>query len=164
MSELDTMQAAREHAQHTAQAPRMSTEHLETVFMSNYEIAMQRTGVLELTHRELKLMSEAKILCMALEVFRQPRPQGSKSGIDENAYRAALSEYGNELVRFNTQTQELFDTDQRLRNPWYSNAVKSGKLCVTLSERGTDASRAFVLIETLRSNIVEPKAPDFTKR
>lgn len=136
---------AQTHAAH--RAPRVPFHGLVETFIQQCGQAQERAAVLELTHIEHKLLSEAE------ELRSHMRRHVEQNGDDR--LRMALTHYAAELSLFLLGTGELFDDTQRLVQPYYRDALKTG-MQVSLTARNTPSAIAFSFVDALRK---APKPP-----
>lgn len=147
MTQHNNIEAAQAQTHAAHRAPRVPFHGLVETFIHTCGQAQERAAVLELTHIEHKLLSEAEEL---RSYIRRPAPQ-----VEDDLMRMALTHYAAELSLFMLNTGELFDDTQRLVQPFYREALKTN-MRVTLDARNTPNAIAFSFVESLRK---APKPP-----
>ena len=149
MTQQHNIEAAQAQTHAAHRAPRVPFHGLVETFVQQCGQAQERAAVLELTHIEHKLLSEAEVLRCHL------RRHVEQNGDDR--LRMALTHYAAELSLFLLSTGDLFDDTQRLVQPFYREALKTN-MRVTLGVRNTPNAIAFSFVEALR-NAPKPPAP-----
>lgn len=147
MTQQHNIEAAQAQTHAAHQSPRVPFHGLVETFINTCGQAQERAAVLELTHIERKLLSEAE------ELRSHMRRHVEQNGDDR--LRMALTHYAAELSLFMMNTGELFDATQRLVQPFYREALKTN-MRVTLDARNTPNAIAFSFVESLRK---APKPP-----
>lgn len=147
MTQQHNIEAAQAQTHAAHRAPRVPFLGLVETFIHTCGQAQERAAVLELTHIEHKLLSEAE------ELRSHMRRHVEQNGDDR--LRMALTHYAAELSLFMMNTGDLFDDTQRLVQPYYRDALKTG-MQVTLDARNTPNAIAFSFVESLRK---APKPP-----
>lgn len=147
MTQQHNIEAAQAQTHAAHQSPRVPLLGLVETFVQQCGQAQERAAVLELTHIEHKLLSEAEELRSHI---RRPAPQ-----VEDDLMRMALTHYAAELSLFLLSTGDLFDATQRLVQPFYREALKTN-MRVTLDARNTPNAIAFSFVESLRK---APKPP-----
>ena len=147
MTQQHNIEAAQAQTHAAHRAPRVPFHGLVETFVQQCGQAQERAAVLELTHIEHKLLSEAEVLRCHL------RRHVEQNGDDR--LRMALTHYAAELSLFLLSTGDLFDDTQRLVQPFYREALKTN-MRVTLDVRNTPNAIAFSFVESLRN---APKPP-----
>ena len=127
--------------------------HLRATFLECAERMMDRFAVLELTHIERKLKSEVEALVAYATDPRRTSPITAKEA--QNASKA-YRHYATELNVLLLNTQQFFDDTARLVQPYYRQAL-STNMRLSLEDRGTESTTAFLFVEALRST--PPAAP-----
>ena len=132
-------------------APPAPTVHaivnLRATFLECAERMMDRFAVLELTHIERKLKSEVEALVTYATDPRRTSPITAKEAQDASkAYR----HYATELNVLLLNTQQFFDDTARLVQPYYRKAL-STNMRLSLEDRGTESTTAFLFVEALRN-------------
>lgn len=149
MTQQHNIEAAQAQTHAAHQSPRVPFHGLVETFLNTCGQAQERAAVLELTHIEHKLLSEAEVLRCHL------RSHVEQNGDGHDHLRMALTYYAAELSSFMLNTGELFDDTQRLVQPFYREALKT-VLQVSLTARNTPNTIAFSYVESLRK---APKPP-----
>lgn len=146
----------------TSQQPYRTAAMFESDFQQGIEQVAARTAVLGLTYAEHRLMKELhKLSKYVLDTQeRRSARQFPTTAVAENNtedhYRTALRYYTTVMYDFLSETDALFDEDGRLRQPWYRDSLRTGRI-VTLAARNTIAADAFNFLHT-RNNKVAPDA------
>ena len=136
------------------QAPSVpESVHLRSSFLECAERMMDRFAVLELTHIERKLKSEVEALVTYATDPRRTSPITAKEAQDASK---AYCHYATELNVLLLNTQQFFDDTARLVQPYYRQAL-STNMRLSLEDRGTESTTAFLFVETLRGT--PPAAP-----
>ena len=130
--------------------------HLRATFLECAERMMDRFAVLELTHIERKLKSEVEALVTYATDPRRTSPITAKEAQDASK---AYCHYATELNVLLLNTQQFFDDTARLVQPYYRKAL-STNMRLSLEDRGTESTTAFLFVEALRSTPpAVPQAP-----
>ena len=127
--------------------------HLRSSFLECAERMMDRFAVLELTHIERKLKSEVEALVAYATDPRRTSPITAKESQDASK---AYCHYATELNVLLLNTQQFFDDTARLVQPYYRQAL-STNMRLSLEDRGTESTTAFLFVESLRNT--PPAAP-----
>lgn len=127
--------------------------HLRSSFLECAERMMDRFAVLELTHIERKLKSEVEALVTYATDPRRTSPITAKESQDASK---AYCHYATELNVLLLNTQQFFDDTARLVQPYYRQAL-STNMRLSLEDRGTESTTAFLFVESLRNT--PPAAP-----
>lgn len=127
--------------------------HLRASFLECAERMMDRFAVLELTHIERKLKSEVEALVAYATDPRRTSPIPAK---EAQAASKAYRHYATELNVLLLNTQQFFDDTARLVQPYYRQAL-STNMRLSLEDRGTESTTAFLFVEALRGT--PPAAP-----
>lgn len=153
MTQHNNIEAAQAQTHAAHRAPRVPFHGLVETFIQTCGQAQERAAVLELTHIEHKLLSEAEELRSYL------RTRAFKSDVDAGSddLRMTLTHYASELSLFMLSTGDLFDTTQRLVHPYYRDALQTG-MRVKLEARNTPNAIAFSFVEELRK-APKPRRP-----
>lgn len=137
--------------------------HLRSSFLECAESMMDRFAVLELTHIERKLKSEVEALVAYATDPRRTSPITAK---EAQAASKAYRHYATELNVLLLNTQQFFDDTARLVQPYYRQAL-STNMRLSLEDRGTESTTAFLFVEALRSTPPQapqaPTAPQFNR-
>ena len=120
--------------------------HLRLSFLEYAERMMDRFAVLELTHIERKLKSEVEALVAYATDPRRTSPINAKEAQDASK---AYCHYATELNVLLLNTQQFFDDTARLVQPYYRQAL-STNMRLSLEDRGTESTTAFLFVESLR--------------
>lgn len=133
--------------------PHKSLEMLKQDFVAAATIAEDRFSILELTHIELKLRSEmAQLISFATHETITLAKQSQLASCAFRHYAAALE-------AFIAKTDNMFDGDQRLKQPYYRKALQSTSVRLMLNDRENDEATAFLFVESIRV----PPAPQGEK-
>lgn len=134
--------------------PHKSLEMLKQDFVAAATIAEDRFSILELTHIELKLRSEmAQLVSFATHETITFAKQSQLASCAFRHYTAALE-------AFIAKTDNMFDGDQRLKQPYYRKALQSTSVRLMLNDRENDEAAAFLFVESIR---IPPTAPQGEK-
>lgn len=134
--------------------------HLRSSFLECAESMMDRFAVLELTHIERKLKSEVEALMSYANDARRTSPITAKESQDASK---AYCHYATELNVLLLNTQQFFDDTARLVQPYYRQAL-STNMRLSLEDRGTESTTAFLFVESLRNTPpAAPTPPQFNR-
>lgn len=124
--------------------PHKSLEMLKQEFVAAAAIAEDRFSILELTHIELKLRSEmAQLVSFAVHETVTLAKQSQRAA-------CAFRHYTEALATFIAKTDNMFDGDQRLKQPYYRKALQSTSVRLMLDDRDNDEATAFLFVESIR--------------
>lgn len=145
----------------TAQSPTVpESVHLRSSFLECAERMMDRFAVLELTHIERKLKSEVEALVAYATDPRRTSPITAKEAQDASK---AYCHYATELNVLLLNTQQFFDDTARLVQPYYRQALNTN-MRLSLEDRGTESTTAFLFVESLRNTPpAAPTPPQFNR-
>lgn len=134
--------------------------HLRSSFLECAERMMDRFAVLELTHIERKLKSEVEALVAYATDPRRTSPITAKEAQDASK---AYCHYATELNVLLLNTQQFFDDTARLVQPYYRQALNTN-MRLSLEDRGTESTTAFLFVESLRNTPpAVPTPPQFNR-